>query len=245
MLPQPLIPAPHAPSAPPHALVGAVASSTPFGVPLVWCSQEPGLPPGTTAARVCREAGARVSTNTLLSDLNLPSVDRMDSRRIEVIANGLPLFQGAQLAIGHHPRLPPHHNGEPRRYRGTHIGAALQQARRAKERTYPELTCGGRCRLVVLAFKPGGRFSTETASFLRALARARARSAPAPLRAAMIAGLVGRWFALLTHAAQNAFAASLVADAIASSTNVDGDTPCLSDILAQAPLTPPPVSRLA
>ena len=191
------------------------------------------------AARVCREAGARVTTNALLSDLNIPSVDRMDRRRIEVIANGLPLFQGAQLAIDTTSSALTT-NGEPRRYRGTHIGAAFHQARRAKERTYPELTRGGRCRLVVLAFELGGRFSTETAAFLRALARARARSAPAPLRAATIAGLVGRWSALLTHAAQNAFAASLMADAIACSTNVDGDTPCLSDILAQAPLTPPP-----
>ena len=48
-----------------------------------------GCPLERAAARVCREAGARVTTNTLLSDLNLPSVDRMDSRRIEVIANGL------------------------------------------------------------------------------------------------------------------------------------------------------------
>ena len=45
------------------------------------------------AARVCREAGARVTTHTLLSDLNVPSVDRFDNRGIEVIANGLPLHR--------------------------------------------------------------------------------------------------------------------------------------------------------
>ena len=42
------------------------------------------------AARMCREAGARVTTNTLLTDLNLDHIHRQDDRRIEVIANGLP-----------------------------------------------------------------------------------------------------------------------------------------------------------
>ena len=52
-------------------------------------------------ARVCREAGARVTTNTLVRDLNAPA-DRLDDRRIEVIANGangLPPWNGAQLAV--------------------------------------------------------------------------------------------------------------------------------------------------
>ena len=43
------------------------------------------------AARMCREAGARVTTNTLLTDLNLDHIHRQDDRRIEVIANGLPI----------------------------------------------------------------------------------------------------------------------------------------------------------
>lgn len=50
------------------------------------------------AAGVCREAGARVTTTTLLA-LNLPFVERLDERRIEVITNGVPLFHGAQFAI--------------------------------------------------------------------------------------------------------------------------------------------------
>ena len=37
---------------------------------------------------MCREAGARVTTNTLVRDLNV-AVSRFDDRRIEVIANGL------------------------------------------------------------------------------------------------------------------------------------------------------------
>ena len=42
-------------------------------------------------ARLCREAGARVSMNVFLRDLDLP-IDAMDQRRIEVIAEGLPVF---------------------------------------------------------------------------------------------------------------------------------------------------------
>ena len=68
---------------------------------------------------------------------------------------------------------------EPRRQCAERDGAALDQARRTKERTYPELTCEqGRARLVVLACETGGRWSEEAQSFLRHLARARARSEP-------------------------------------------------------------------
>ena len=46
------------------------------------------------AARVCREAGARVATNVFLRDMNV-DVPLANGRRIEVLANGLPLWQGA------------------------------------------------------------------------------------------------------------------------------------------------------
>ena len=50
-------------------------------------------------ARICREAGGRVTTNVLVPNVDLvgPSVE--DNRRLEVVADGLPLFGGAQLAI--------------------------------------------------------------------------------------------------------------------------------------------------
>ena len=46
---------------------------------------------------VCREAGAVVALNVLVRNLNVDR-DRQNPRRIEVIANGLPLWGGAQLA---------------------------------------------------------------------------------------------------------------------------------------------------
>ena len=57
---------------------------------------------------------------------------------------------------------------------------ALLEARRRKEATYPELLASARCRLVVIGVEVGGRWGSEAASFLRLLARARARAAPRP-----------------------------------------------------------------
>ena len=53
----------------------------------------------SAAARECREAGARVSTNVMLRDMDLLLQDGTDTRRLEVVADGLPLHHGAQLAI--------------------------------------------------------------------------------------------------------------------------------------------------
>ena len=53
----------------------------------------------SAAARVCREAGGRVTLNVRVSDLDLPPRGAQDQRRLEVVADGLPLFHGAQLAI--------------------------------------------------------------------------------------------------------------------------------------------------
>ena len=58
-----------------------------------------GFPLESAAARVCREAGARVRTNVMVRDLDLLPHDRVDNRRLEVVADGLSLHGGAQLAI--------------------------------------------------------------------------------------------------------------------------------------------------
>ena len=55
-----------------------------------------------TLARVCREAGATVRCNAKLRDMNV-RVHATDERSIEVLASGLAMNHGAQLAVGHHP----------------------------------------------------------------------------------------------------------------------------------------------
>ena len=122
-----------------------------------------------SAAQVFREAGLRVSTNVMMRDLDILGPHAaMDGRRLEVIADGLPLFNGAQLALDTN--------------RGVSF-AQGQDARRRKERTYPELNgARGRACLAVLAAEVGGRWSDETAQFLRALAKHRTQGAPGVMR---------------------------------------------------------------
>ena len=202
-----------------------------------------GGPLERAAARVCREAGAAVATHVLVRDLNLQA-HRHDERRIEVIANGLPLWGGSQLAVDTTPVSPLTFAGVPRRRRGSTAGAALAEARRAKERTYPEFADARRCRLVVLGLEVGGRWSAEAAAFIRLLARARARSAAVTQRAACVAAFVTRWSGLLSIAAARSFAASLLSLPISNTANLDGEAPLLSDVLADSSETPPFTSRM-
>ena len=145
-----------------------------------------GGPLERAAARVCREAGARVTTHTRLADLNVQHVQHIDDRRIEVIANGVALWGGAQVAVDTTLVCPLTRAGEPRRRAGRFAAAALHDARKAKERACPELLRNSRCRLVVLGIEAGGRWSEETA-FITNLARAKTRDTPAPLRHAATA----------------------------------------------------------
>ena len=151
-------------------------------------------------------------------------------------------LQGHQLAVDTTLVSPLTREGQPRRRNGRYAGAALQDARRNKERVYPELVASGRCRLVVLAFEIGGRWSQETCTLLRLLASHRARQAPQILQQAVSTALLHRWSAMLTHAAATAYAAPLQGCDGATEANVEG-TPTLLH-LAQTPPEHPPASRL-
>ena len=161
--------------------------------------------------RCCREAGARVRTNTFVRDLDLAGVNVLDGRRLEVVADGLTLRHGTQLAIDTTLVSPLHRDGTARRTAADRDGAAPLQARRTKETTYPELSGeGGRARLVVLAAEVGGRWSEDTAQFLRALAKASARTAPLILQNRVKAAWLRRWSGVLACSAARAFAWSLL-----------------------------------
>ena len=134
--------------------------------------------------------------------MNVPNL--MDNRRLEVVADGLPVFAGAQLAVDsilvsfargrHTPPL-----GIDARW------CSLVEARRRKERTYPELQLpGSRGRLVVLALEIGGRWSSEALAFVRLLARAKARSEL--MRKRVEQAWRFRWLSLLGFAAGRLFA---------------------------------------
>ena len=202
------------------------------------------MPLERAAATICREAGARVTTHTRVADLNIDQLHRHDDRRIEVIANGLNLWGGAQLAVDTTLVSPLTQDGQPRTHAGTYRWAALHAARRSKERTYPELLATRRCKLVVLAIEVGGRWSHEAATFIRLLAKSQARQAPALLQPALRTALVSRWSALLSHAASETFAATLLTEELSLQHNVDHNPPpqpTSRGIPADTPhLQPPP-----
>ena len=50
----------------------------------------------SAVAKICREASGKVATNLFVRDLDVNVPNLMDDRRFEVVADGLPLFAGAQ-----------------------------------------------------------------------------------------------------------------------------------------------------
>ena len=145
--------------------------------------------------RVCREAGARVASNVMIRDMNLDA-PATDARRIEVLANGLPLWQGAQAAVDTTLVSPLTRDGAPRLGADRTAGSAVAAAANRK--------------LVVVGIEVGGRFGAEAAAFLRKLAMARAREVPARLRSATRQASLHRWMGMLATAAQRALAHSLL-----------------------------------
>ena len=118
-------------------------------------------------ARVCQEAGAHVVRNLRLGDMNL-DVLVPDERRIEVVANGLPLSHGAQLAVDATIVSPVTGSGDVRPRVDTEPGRAVDAAERRKRRqTYPELERARRCGLVVVGVEVGGRFGADAARHAR------------------------------------------------------------------------------
>ena len=95
-------------------------------------------PTERTAARICREAGAVVKTNVLLRDMNV-GVGAGDGRQLEVLAQGLPCYAGAQLAVDVMLRSSLTACGEARGRAAFEDGATCTDARRDKEATYNEL----------------------------------------------------------------------------------------------------------
>ena len=184
----------------------------------------------SAVARICREAGARVSTNVFVRDLDLTTPNVRDERRLEVVAEGLPLHGGAQLVIDTTLVSALRSDRAPRPSAATTDGVALQAARRRKERTYPELVGpGARAKLVVLAGEVAGRWSAETVTFIRLMAEAKSRSEPSLLRRRAECAWRLRWCSMLGCAA--ARACSLLDRR--PNGGGDGDTPTLADVLQE------------
>ena len=108
----------------------------------------------SVAAWICREAGGRVRTNMLVRDMDL------DVPILEVVVDGLPLQEVAQLAVDTMLVCALHADGRPRLGAAKHDVVALKVARRKKSTIYPELVGPhSRAKLVVLAAEVEGRWS--------------------------------------------------------------------------------------
>ena len=164
--------------------------------------------------------------------MDLARPDALDNRRLEIVADGLPLFLGAQLAVDTTLVSVLRRDGSPRPRCANEDGAALAAARRRKEGTYPELTGrNGRTRLVVLACEVGGRWSEEAQDFVRSLARAKARGEPPHLRVRARQAWRWRWATLLACSAARAFALSLLERR--GGLGADGATPSCSEVITE------------
>ena len=151
-------------------------------------------------------------------------------------SSGLPVYGGSQLAIDITIRSPLQADGSNKTAADWEDGATAKRARGDKERNYPELTVGGRCRLVVLPIETGGRFGRELSDFLQQLAAARALTAPWYLRAATAAAFERRWARMLACCAATCHVRSITLskpELLQSSLPV-GRGPWLQDLLAAA-----------
>ena len=115
--------------------------------------------------RILREGGARVRENVTLYDAGV-EVDPADGRNVEIVATGLPIFQGIPAAIDTTMVSPLHCDGSAFPRADRRAGVALGRARAAKEDVYPELLDGSRLRLLVAAVEVGGRMNRELKQLL-------------------------------------------------------------------------------
>ena len=76
---------------------------------------------------------------TNVRDLDLPVLNATDSRRLEVVVDGVPLFGGSQLAVDTTLVCSLHRDGSPHNAAADTDIVIFPQARRRKERRYPEL----------------------------------------------------------------------------------------------------------
>ena len=189
--------------------------------------------PEKTLARICREAGATVRANVKLRDLNV-AVRGDDERCIEVVASGLPLYHGAQLAVDITMRSAVTSSDEARPGADRVDGIVCINARADKEQKYAELLAGDRCRLIFVAL--GGRWSPEALEFIEGLARARAREAPPNQARSAFLAWRRRWTRLLSVSCAKAFATSLLfgPGVLHAVCGADGGVPDATDLYGAA-----------
>ena len=192
--------------------------------------------------QIAREGGGRVVHKQLLRDTSVPVASPRDRRQLDMVAYGV-TRNGTALCCDATVVSPLRRDGQPVPGAAEEDGVALHSAERRKRERYPELLNSLQARLVVLACEVGGRWSQGCLTFVRRLARQRARSAPALLRTSARQAWAGRWWGMLSVAVQSALAATLCGDHLSvGGFDADVDIP-LGDVLLDGAPGPTP-SRL-
>ena len=169
--------------------------------------------------RVLREAGARVVERFGLRDTRVLAPPH-DSRCIEILAMGLPLFGGIPLAVDATMASALHVEGTPWAGTADTDGVALERAEQAGG--YPELVHSSVVRLVIVATDTEGRWSPASLKLSRGLT---AYSTLEVLRGVASGAWWRLWVALLSVAQQRALADTLVDTAQVELDGFDGDEP--------------------
>ena len=134
----------------------------------------------------------------------------LDSRRLEVVVDGLSLFGGAQLAIDT-TLVSPLSLGTGLHGHDVPLLAALrwigQEFGKRDAIRSSQVTMGGHA-WSSWQEKSAARFSSETAQFLRCLASDKVRSTPLILKGRIHAALIRRWSAMLGCSAARSYALS-------------------------------------
>ena len=92
----------------------------------------------SAAARFCRKTSGG-TTNIRIQDMDIDVPNRLDERRVETLADGLPVFHGAQLAVDTTLMSVVRRNGTPHLRCADVDCVVLEEAKKRKERRYPEL----------------------------------------------------------------------------------------------------------
>ena len=161
-----------------------------------------------------------------------------DERKLEVVVTGLPLYNGAQIAVDCTLVSPLRRDGTARPRAHKEDGAALKDARKHKADTYPELLSSICCRLVTAGMEVGGCWDEEGYTLLEQLALAKAQGAPKVLRGSATRVWLKRWVALLSKTAMDSFAHTLVHGTAEDADLCNSTVPCFGAVLGDAPSLP-------
>ena len=182
-------------------------------------------------------------THMYLRNFNLVDARVRDDRRLEVVVSGLPTHNGAQVAVDATMVSPLHRNGKARPRADWQDGAALKDAKKDKEKRYPELKRERRCHLVTAGMEVGGRWEEDAYNFLVELALAKGQEASRTLRGAATNSWLRRWASLLSKAGMDSLACTLVHGTAESADLWNGPAPPLGAVLCSTPAALP-VSRM-